>query len=47
MNLQKSKILAANIPKKKATNDNEEKKFFTPVVNKIAQENNINNDELI
>ena len=37
--------LAANIPKKKAIND--EKKFFTPVVNKIAQENNINNDELI
>lgn len=36
-----------DISKKKATNDYEEKRFFTPVVNKIAQENNINNDELI
>ena len=36
-----------DISKKKATNDYEEKRFFTPVVNKIAQENNINSDELI
>ena len=43
----KVKDLAVNIPKKKAINDTQEKKFFTPVVNKIAQENNINNDELI
>ena len=43
----KVKDPVVDISKKKTTNDNEEKKFFTPVVNKIAQENNINNDELI
>jgi len=43
----KVKDTVVDISKKKTTNDNEEKKFFTPVVNKIAQENNINNDELI
>ena len=48
-NLESTKVkdLTVNTPKKTPTNDNQEKKFFTPVVNKIAQENNINNDELI
>jgi len=48
-NLESTKVkdLAVNTPKKTPTNDTQEKKFFTPVVNKIAQENNINNDELI
>jgi len=48
-NLESTKVkdLTVNTPKKTPTNDTQEKKFFTPVVNKIAQENNINNDELI
>ena len=47
-NLESTKVKdpAIEAPKKKINTNNEEKKFFTPVVNKIAQENNINNDEL-
>ena len=47
-NLESAKVKdpVIEVPKKKINTNNEEKKFFTPVVNKIAQENNINNDEL-
>ena len=48
-NLESTKVKdpVIEVPKKKINTNNEEKKFFTPVVNKIAQENNINNDELM
>ena len=47
-NLESTKVKdpVIEVPKKKINTNNEEKKFFTPVVNKIAQDNNINNDEL-
>ena len=48
-NLEPVKVKAPEIqtPKKKTINNIDKKKFFTPVVNKIAHENNINNEELL
>jgi 2-oxoglutarate dehydrogenase E2 component (dihydrolipoamide succinyltransferase) len=48
-NLKPVKVKASKTQtsKKKTINNIDKKKFFTPVVNKIAHENNINNEELL